>query len=459
VGHIIGTCFDTSIIARMRSRMRQGFAASIVALIVLPSSPVHASASDTPSTCAKPAACKKANTLQVLHWWTSQSERLAANSLAAKLAVENIEWSDMAIPGGAGVGAAKVLKSRVLAGDSPEVMQLIGFGLAEWSDLGLLLQLDDVANSGNWNKLLYPTVMTLIQNHGHVMAVPTGIHRINTLFYNRKVFARLSLTPPTTWEEFESAAAKLRKAGVTPLAQSSEAWQVATLFETLVLAESGPAYYRELFVNKSASAYSDPRLLHALKRLKALKQWMPIPIKERPWTLMARQLADGDAGMLIMGDWVKGELNAWGLPTDGNFGCVATPDTGHYHLYSIDTLAMFADDYSHQAAQEKLAQVVISTPAQNDYNRLKGSIPVLTAADVSKMDSCARNSAQVFALGINAQAPSLVHRMATDETTKDAIIAEVHAYFMDDKITAEDAQHRLGTIVRALSLKGKSNDT
>ncbi|MEG1326139.1 MAG: carbohydrate ABC transporter substrate-binding protein, partial [Janthinobacterium sp.] len=98
----------------------------------------------------------RAEALQVLHWWTSIGERRAADVLVARLAQEGVEWRDAGIAGGAGVGAGKVLKSRVLAGKSPEVMQLIGYTLGEWSDLGLLLQLDSVAASNNWRATMYP---------------------------------------------------------------------------------------------------------------------------------------------------------------------------------------------------------------------------------------------------------------------------------------------------------------
>jgi len=386
--------------------------------------------------------------LQVLHWWTSAGERKAVNVLVGKLAEENIEWRDAAIPGGAGLGAGKVLKSRVLAGQAPEVTQLNGVIFGEWADLGLLLELDNVATSGGWKKLLFPTVWSLVQTRGHVVAAPLGIHRINTLFYNRKVFDRLGLAVPKTWADFDRLAATLKHAGVVPLAQSSEAWQVATLFETLVLAESGPAYYRQLFVDMDAKAYNDARLTHALKRLRALKQWMPTPIKERPWTDMTQQLADGEAAMFVMGDWAKGELNAWGLVTDVDFGCSTVPGTAEYHLYSVDTLAMFAGNYSHQQAQEKLAQIMMSGSVQTDYNQFKGAIPVWRFPAVSKMDSCSVASWNSFSKGAAFQAPSLVHRMATDETTKDAIVAEVRRYFMDDKMSEIETQRRLAAIAR-----------
>lgn len=405
------------------------------------------------STDAPTASPDCGTTLLVLHWWTSASERKAADTLIAQLAEENIQWRDVAIPGGAGVGASKVLKSRVLAGTSPEVTQLIGVNIGEWADLGLLLELNSVATANNWNKVLFPTVRTLVQHGAHVVAAPLGIHRINTMFYNRKVFDKLGIVPPKTWDEFERAAAKLKQAGIVPLAQSSEAWQVATLFETLVLAEGGPAYYRELFVQKKPQAFADARLGRALKRLRALKEWMPLPVSERPWTDMVRQLADGGAAMFIMGDWAKGELNAWGLTTNDAFGCAVAPGTENYHLYSIDTLAMLALNYAHQTAQEKMAQVLVSPTGQAKYNQFKGSIPVRRDADLTLMDSCARASSQAFGRGASLQAPSLVHRMATDEASKDAIIAEVHRYFVDDGISVIEVQRRLATVTQVLSKK------
>lgn len=413
--------------------------------------PAAQAAGNAVAAAAQPAQ----QSLQVLHWWTSAGERKAVGVLINKLAEQNIQWRDFAIPGGAGIGAGKVLKSMVLAGHAPEVTQLNGVIFGEWADLGLLLELDNVATQGNWQKLLFPTAWSLLNNHGHVVAAPLGIHRINNLYYNIAIFNRLGLRAPRNWDEFEQVAAKLKQAGITPLAQSSESWQVATLFETLVLAEGGPAYYRQLFVDLSPRAFADVRLLRSLKRLRELKQSMQLPVKERPWTEVAHQLADGEAAMFVMGDWAKGDFNAWGLNVDQQFGCAAVPGTADYHLYSIDTLAMFADDYSHQPAQEVLAQIAMSPAVQSDYNKFKGAIPVWRSPDISKMDSCSLNSWRTFSKGAAFQAPSLVHRMATDETTKDAMVAELRRFFVDDQISEAEMQRKLASIARALSRTGK----
>jgi glucose/mannose transport system substrate-binding protein len=392
-------------------------------------------------------------TLQVLHWWTSASERKAANVLANRLAEEGITWQDAAIPGGAGLGAGKVLRSRVLAGQAPEVTQIIGEAIKEWAGIGLLLEFDNVASVGRWAQVLSPTVYALVQYRQHVVAAPLGVHRINTLFYNKPVLDRLSLKPPSNWAEFEALAPRLQAAGVVPLAQSSEPWQVATLFENLVLAEGGPALHRELFVRQSAAALADQRLARALQRLHGLKAWMGPAVQERPWTDLVRLVQHGDAAMLVMGDWAKGELLEAGAVIDEGFGCAPAPGTAKYHLYSVDTLTMFASDYAHIDAQQKLARLTVQPALQAEYNAVKGSVSVRRDADVSKMDACARDSWTAFMQGAAAQAPSLAHRMATDETSKDVIVAEIHRYFMDDKATPADAQQRLGAIFRALRLR------
>ncbi|BCL77330.1 sugar ABC transporter substrate-binding protein [Jeongeupia sp. HS-3] len=390
----------------------------------------------------------------VLHWWTSASERRAADELAERAADDGLAWRNAAIPGGAGIGAMKVLKSRVLMGRAPDAAQLIGPAITEWADLGLLLELDDVARAGHWNTKLFPTIWTLVRQRGHVVAAPLGIHRINMLFYNRKVFADAGLAPPKTWADFDRVAAKLAQNGVAPLALSSQPWQVATLFETLALSEGGPAFYRELYSRRHANLWFDARVTRALTRLKAMRRFAANPQADPSWDTLARSLARGDAAMFIMGDWVKGELLALGKNADADFGCIAVPGTENMHLYSVDSFVMFAGDYVGQARQEKLARLMMNPATQTAYNRIKGSVPVRRDADVAAMDACARASWQTFGRGAGMQAPSMAHRMATDETLKDAIIAQLHRFYLDEHVPASETQRRIAGLVRTLAVQG-----
>src|SRR5437763_1281850 len=81
----------------------------------------------------------------------------------------------------------------------------------------------------------------------------------------------------------------------------------------------------------------------ALQRLRTLKGWIG-SLDERPWTEVVGQFARRQAGMMIMGDWAKPELAEHGMAPDRDYGCAAAPGTARYHLYSVDTLAMFAGD-------------------------------------------------------------------------------------------------------------------
>lgn len=401
------------------------------------------------AACASAAATPAAGTqsLQVLHWWKSASERKAVDLIAQRLGEQDVGWHDGMVPSGSGVGAGIVLRSRMLAKDAPEVAQLNGIVIRDWARLDLLQELDAVATAGNWNKLLLPTVASTIEYNGHVYAAPLGVHRINTLFYNRKLLQRVGLPAPATWPEFERVAARLQQAGIVPLAQSSEPWQVATLFETIVLSE-GVDLYRGLFQRRDAAAYADPRLARALARLRGIKRWMGSPIRERKWDDSVRELVENRAAMMVMGDWAKGELVTQGMAVERDFGCAAVPGTERYHLFNVDTLSMLGTHPELRAAQEKLAALALTPSLQVEYNAIKGSIPVLRNGANMKMDACARASWKLFNSGAEAQVPSLVHRMSTDETVRDAIVAEVHRYFLDDSVTAADTQRRLAAIAR-----------
>lgn len=387
--------------------------------------------------------------LDVLHWWTSASERRAADQLSAQLANAGVVWKDAAIPGGGGMAAVKVLKSRVLLGDPPDVAQLIGTTLTDWADMGLVLPLNGVAQRQRWAQVLFPTVLDLVTYKGDVIAAPLGIQRINTLLYNRKLFARLGLTPPRSWGQFEIAARKLTALGLRPLVWSDEPWQMATVFETVLLGEAGPTLYRELIVQRKGSAWMDPRVERALQRLRWLRTLSGDNPQEKTWTDGARELMNDSAGMMIMGDWAKGELMAWGASPTKDFGCVVVPGTEGMHLYSVDTLAMLVSARQRETTQEKMAEVVVSPATQLAYNRIKGAVPVRRDVDVSSLDGCARDSWETFAAPRSARVPSLAHRMAADEAIKDAVAQTLWRFLTDARMEPQEAQRRLAAVIRA----------
>jgi len=390
--------------------------------------------------------------LDVLHWWTSASERRAANQLSLLLAPAGVQWNDAAIPGGGGMAAVKVLKSRVLMGDPPDVAQLIGSTLTEWADQGLVLPLNGVAARQKWQLTLFPLVLDLVSYKGEVIAAPLGIHRINNLLFNRRLFARLNIKPPTDWAEFEAVSRKFSAAGIKPLAWSDEAWQIATVFESLLLGEAGADLYHEMIVLRKSTAWMDPRVARALQRLRWLRTQSGSAPVEKAWTVSVRELMYGSAAMMIMGDWAYGELMSWGANPHTDVGCVVVPGTAKMHLYSVDTLAMLVNARHPVALQEKMAETVVGMNAQLAFNRIKGAVPVrrdLSQTTLNAMEGCARDSWETFASSTAAHAPSLAHRMAADEAAKDAVAQTLWRYVIDNRMGTQEAQKRLASAIRA----------
>lgn len=421
-----------------------------------------AAALTTPGRAAPPVvSAEGSNELNVLHWWTSSSERAAADHVAARMAEIGLRWVDGAVAGGGGGAAIKVLNERTLRRMAPKVAQLNGQSMSEWADMGLLLDLDHVAQRRNWSRTMFPQVMAQLTVRDHVVAAPLGIHRINNLYLNKAVFKQHKIELPNDWAGLERAAVALRAAGVTPVAFSDEPWQVATVFETLLLGEAGPALYRRMMVQRELQAFDDPALERTFKRLRDWRNMATGPAsaaqsgtpRERPWTELVADFAAGRSAMLITGDWARGELGTLGLEGGRDFECKAVPGTAQAHLYSIDTLAMLAGNLSSQAEQEKMAELLGSAALQLGYNRIKGSVPVRRDVPVDELDPCAQQSFKLFANPNTPRVPSLVHRMAFEEVGKNAVIETVHRFALDPNQPPAAAQRKLQGLLRALGPK------
>lgn len=389
-----------------------------------------------------------AQQLDVLHWWTSAGERKAAEQLVEGFAARGLRWHDAAIDGGGGIAAVKVLKSRVLMGDPPDVAQLIGTTLQEWARADLVFDLTATAKRLRWQHTLHPLAMEVVSHQGRVIAAPLGIHRINTLLYNRKLFAKAGLTPPRNWAEFDAAAATFARLGIQPLAWSDEPWQLATVFEAVLLSEAGADAYAELITKRNSAAWLGSSVSRALARMQALRAISAPGFAESPWTDGARKLHEGRAAMLIMGDWAGGELLAWGADPQRDFGCTSVPSTQGMHLYSVDTLAMLVNNRHGTAKLEKAAEAIVNTTTQKSYNQAKGSIPVLQDTKPESLNACARDSWDNFAPQSTRHLPSLAHRMAADDATKDAVAQILWRFLSQSGMSNSQAQQRLATVIR-----------
>ena len=123
---------------------------------------------------------------EVMHFWVSGGESAAIKVMADAYNKRGGKWIDTAIAGDDAEKQAGL--SRLQGGNPPTaLMWLIGVDAAELAKQGMLNNIDDTAASGNWVKILPPSVLKDITYDGHTVAVPVDIHGENWLFANSKI--------------------------------------------------------------------------------------------------------------------------------------------------------------------------------------------------------------------------------------------------------------------------------
>ncbi|APE31725.1 sugar ABC transporter substrate-binding protein [Halomonas aestuarii] len=394
----------------------------------------------------------QAGDVEVLHWWTSGGEARAANVLKELMEAEGHNWEDFAVAGGGGETAMTVLKSRAMSGNPPSAAQIKGPEIQEWGELGLLGNLDGVAEAQQWETLLPETVAEVMRHDGHYVAVPVNVHRVNWLWANPEVLDDAGVEMPTTLDELFAAAEPLREAGYIPLAHGGQAWQDATIFEDIVLATAGTDYYRRALVDLDPEALGGEPMIEALSTFKRLRTLMDDDMSGRDWNIATSMVIEGDAAMQLMGDWAKGEFTAAGLTAGEDYLCAPAPGTQDAFTFNIDSLAMFrVSDEGEREAQEDLARLVLEPTFQKAFNMAKGSIPARPDLDMSEFDSCAQQSLADFQRTADEGGlmPSMAHGMAVRAAVQGAIFDVVTNYFNDTDMEAEEAARRMVNTAQA----------
>ena len=393
-----------------------------------------------------------ASQVEVLHWWTSGGEAKAVEVLKSEWTRQGNQWNDFAVQGGGGKSAMTVLKSRALAANPPEAAHLKGYELKEWAGLGFLRDLSPMAEHLGWYSQMPPMVRATLSQNGALMAVPTGIHRVNWLWLNRKIFERNKLTPPTDWAQFVTVSDQLKKRGITPLAIGNEPWQLAVLFETVALGEGGKEFYRKAFLEQDSATLTGPDMVRVLTRFQQLRAYVPQKYAGLKWHQATNLLESGGAAMQLMGDWVKGELSAGNYRPGEDIACLPSPGSAGLFSYNLDSIAMFKQrDPAQLQAQGDLAQLLMTPKFQEEFNRVKGSIPALTNPDMSKFDRCAVRSYQDFLLAEKQDnlLPSMAEGMATPTNMRQAILDVLSNFFNDPKANPEQTALHLERAMRS----------
>ncbi|WP_165998056.1 ABC transporter substrate-binding protein [Bacillus sp. Cs-700] len=358
----------------------------------------------------------KEETLDIFSWWTGAGEEDGLNALIDLFKEEypDIEVENAAVAGGAGTNAKAVLASRMQGDDPPATFQVHGGSELNdgWVAAGKMETLNDLYESEGWEDKFPEDLIDLVSKDGDIYSVPVNIHRGNVLWYNTSVFEENGVEPPTTFDEFFTAADQLQEAGVTPLALGDkEPWTATHLFETALLGTLGADDYKKLFTGELA--FNDPKVTEAAENYKKMLSYVNEDHSSRNWQDASQLVADGEAAMNVMGDWAKGYfVNDLNLKVKEDFGWVATPGTEGMFMVITDTFGL-PKGVANPEDVKKFLSVLGSVEGQDAFNPLKGSIPARVDADLSNYDEYGKETIEDFKSA--SLAPSLAHGSAAPE--------------------------------------------
>ena len=384
---------------------------------------------------------------EVLHWWTSGGEAKSVAVLQEEFASKGGTWTDMPVAGGGGDAAMTALRARVLSGNAPTAVQLKGPAIQEWYEEGVLADISAVAEAQGWADVLPASIAGHMKCEGTWCAAPVNVHRVDWIWANADVLEANGIEMPTTWDEFNAAAAKLQAAGVIPLAHGGQAWQDATVFEAVALGILGADGFRKAFVDLDMDTLKSDGMKAVFDQMRTMRGFVDENFSGRDWNLATAMVMNGEAAFQIMGDWAKGEFMAAGKVPGEDFLCASVPGDGF--LYNVDSFAMFnVDGDDKKAGQDLLAELIVGQNFQKVFNLNKGSIPARTDVSLEEFDSCAHLSAKDMSesSGNGSLLPSYAHGMALRGAQSGAITDVVTAHFNSD-MSSDEAVNMLADAV------------
>jgi glucose/mannose transport system substrate-binding protein len=349
-------------------------------------------------TATPPPEPKK---LEIFHWWTAGGEREAADAMfkAFKSKYPDVEIVENPVPGGGGVSHRVVLQARLSAGLPPDTFQTLGGAeLKSYVDGGYLVPIDDLWQELNYEKVIPGPLAKAVKIGDHYYTIPLNMHIQNILYYNKKLFDELKLTPPTTYDELVAVAKAIKAArpNMSPIALGTkEKWEAAFLFDSLLLETGGPEHYVKVYKGE-IDVTQDAAFRTALERLQALVPYIYPNHAGLTWDESCGLLVSGDAAMVLMGTWAIGYFKSRGWTPGVDFGAVTFPQKpDRILLFHPDTYGL-AKGAPHPQTTRNWLRVVASPDLQIPTDVTQGGLFARLDIDPTQFPDPIRQELQTY---------------------------------------------------------------
>jgi len=300
----------------MKGKAKRGIAVAAAASLAMSTAVIAGAV--TPAN----AAPKKPKVLKFYHDKNGWDARFLAVSAGLKdginISLKPTTYADTTI-------YQNTLNQAAKTGKGPDMMTWwSGYRMVDGAKGGLFADISDVwrdaIKSGDVSADLQKQFMV----GGKTYAIPNGVSYW-PLFYSKKVFAELGLTPPKTWDEFIKVLDTIKtKKGVAPLSSTVDGkWPSFIWFEQLLISQD-PKLYLDLTSNKIK--YNNPKVLEVFNIWKGmLDKGYFTPGDTQFWGDQSKKLLE-QGTMIALGTWYNGTIIGQGLTPGKDYDAFVIPN-------------------------------------------------------------------------------------------------------------------------------------
>ena len=173
-----------------------------------------------------------------------------------------------------------------------------------WSTSNVFLPLNGQSFLSDYSK----SALAAETYNGKTYGLVSGAYQ-EGVFYNKQIFAKYHLTPPTTYTQFMSEMATLKSHGVTPLfvglGDVGPVYLQFLYYELMasVWYPSAPGGNLATAIEKGTVKWTAPQFTTAMTEEKAIAKYLEPGYTGVPWESMPGDFAKGDSAMLLDGSW------------------------------------------------------------------------------------------------------------------------------------------------------------
>jgi glucose/mannose transport system substrate-binding protein len=326
-------------------------------------------------------------TIELFSWWVAPGEAEALQALIDLNRTQHPNERIFNAGAVSGMDARALLAQRLADNNPPDLFQQNAHDLRTFltANPGALAPLDDFFTAQGLNAAMLGEILADVTVDGHIYSMPVNIHRENTLFYNKQIFAAHNLQPPTTLAELMQVCATLKAAGVTPIATADQGWILRIMFNTLAMGSMGADAFHAYMTGGPRDDAALSAAIDVFANVMANYVNASASNPNFGWTEAAGEVAAGRAAMFLHGDWAKGNYVQLGWTPGVDFGVIGAPGAADMFWYGVDLFSLPAGA-PHAAQARDFLTTVGSIAGQVAFNKLKGSSPIRTDVPLAQLD-------------------------------------------------------------------------